>query len=90
VGGRRSRDRWRSAEAQGSRGTVNEVSLEHEHADDRRPMELVRVERVDGLTVQHYVCGCGHTVVVLGRVEGQEQGMSWPLRWLVAPESPPD
>ena len=61
---------------------MNPVSIEHAHADEARTMELVRVERVDGLAVEHYACGCGHTIIVLSRVDGERQGASWPLNWL--------
>jgi hypothetical protein len=61
---------------------MNEVAIEHEHGDARRPMELARVERVDGLAVEHYRCGCGHTVIVLGQAHGERPGASWPVQWL--------
>lgn len=64
------------------------VKVEHPHQDRGQVMELVRVERVDGLALEHYACTCGHAVILLSRVDGERQGPSWPVQWLQA--SPPE
>lgn len=66
---------------------TDEVVVEHAHEDGRGAMELARIERVDGLLVRHYLCTCGHRIVVLAQIEGEQQGTSWPMHWPIDPDT---
>lgn len=59
----------------------NTVEPHHQHGDNQLVMKLVHVSKVDGLSVRRYDCSCGHSVVLLERIEGEAQGSSWPFNW---------
>ena len=56
-----------------------QVLITHQHDDGEQPMEHVDDERIDGLRLRQYACGCGFTAAVLTRVAEERQGESWPF-----------
>ena len=55
--------------------------MTHAHGEGHQAMLAVDDERIDGLRVREYTCGCGFSAAVLNRVEDEEPSERWPFRF---------
>lgn len=58
---------------------TDEVVVTHRHEDGDEPMAPAGDDRVDGLRLREYACGCGFGAAILSRIEDQTPGASRPF-----------